>query len=637
LASQKKSSRHKKQHPATTAPKKAEAAVTDKRAKQKETTRKKNIYSRPLLPGRWYINTLIFLLLIVFTLLIYSGDLHLGFFRIDDQQYVVKNPWIRSFSSENIRHILTTPYFVNYSPLHLFSYMVDYSFSGENGYVFHLSSNLWAGLTAAFVFLVALAITGRQIIAVAAAILFVVHPSHVEAVAWIASRKDLVAAAFALPSLLAYLYYRRGGRSATRWYILSLLLFFLALCGKLSVATFPAVLLAFDLFVEKRPLMRSLVDKIPFLIAAIIIAIIVASAQPPTGSHPDPYVLSAALVQNFWLLTGFGNYVIYRVAPTPGAMAIEIAAVLFLIAAFVVPFLLRRRLPMAMVLIYWILFAFIPTQILSFAYPVTDRYQFFPSVAAVILIAWGLITAGERLGRRGLFISIPLLVIIAFTWARATLNYLAEWRDPRSVWYAATFKSSDPQVYYNLGWHYMNAAAQLGTATRKAPLTIEEKKQLASAVWEHDPQLPALLAEWNSGQKDGALEKSFQSQLRKLALRSLDQALQKKGNHIMPDLYFHRGLLFLDSGNLSEARKEFLDAIDEASRSTFTEGRQETLVNSHYNLGVLTWGQANYEEALTWIKLAEEEQIRFGGNWVKDITESRKRLEGIIAIIKARK
>jgi tetratricopeptide (TPR) repeat protein len=225
--------------------------------------------------------------------------------------------------------------------------------------------------------------------------------------------------------------------------------------------------------------------------------------------------------------------------------------------------------------------------------------------------------------------------VVALIWVRGTLKYLSEWRDPRSVWYAATTKSSDPQIYYNLGWNYMDKAARLGKTPRKTPLSEEERQNLASVVWLNDPRLPALLSEWRSGQRGGPSDKIFQNHLRKLALDAFDQALSKKGRHIMPDLYFHYGLLLLDQGNLPEAKKEFLAAIDEASRSGFVEGKQETLVNSHYNLGVLTWTQGNYEEALHWLKLGEEEQIRFGGNWIPDITQSRKRLETIIASLKA--
>ena len=74
--------------------------------------------------------------------------------------------------------------------------MLDHAIAGLNAYAFHLSSNLWAGIVAGFVYLVALALTQHRLTAIAAAVLFVVHPVHVEAVAWISNRKDLVAAAF---------------------------------------------------------------------------------------------------------------------------------------------------------------------------------------------------------------------------------------------------------------------------------------------------------------------------------------------------------------------------------------------------------------------------------------------------------
>src|SRR6266446_4726759 len=372
--------------------------------------RKRGIVSTPVIPGTWQTNAITFLLLVMATLVLYVGDLRLGFFAVDDPQYVVENPWIRGITFENLRHILTTPYFANYSPLHLLSYILDYLFAGPNAFAFHLSSNLWGGLVAGFVFLLALALTGSRLVAVAAAALFIVHPAHVEAIAWISSRKDLVAAAFALPSLLAYLRYRQGGSAARRWYVASVLLFLFAVAGKLSVATFPGVLLAYDLFIERRPLSRSLWDKVPFVLGAGLIALVVASAQPSMGNRANAYVLSASLLQNFWLLTGFGQYVIYRVPPNATVgIGHGLVSALFLLTVFAALLLLARRWPVVTVLIYWILLALIPAQVLSFSHPVTDRYLFFPSVGAVILIAWGLISAGKWLGRRGLIAAVAVL------------------------------------------------------------------------------------------------------------------------------------------------------------------------------------------------------------------------------------
>jgi len=600
---------------------------------RKRLERKTSDTSQPLLPGSWHTNLIIFLLLTIATLALYAGDLRLGFFKIDDQQYVVNNPWIRGLSMENLRHILTTPYFVNYSPLHLLSYMLDYALAGLNAFAFHLSSNIWAGLVAGFVFLVALALTGRQTVAIAAGVLFVLHPAHVEAIAWISSRKDLVAAAFALPSLLAYLCYRQGGATAKRWYVVSVLLFLFAVAGKLSVATFPAVFLAYDLFIERRPLTRSLLDKVPFLVAAGMIALVVASAQPSTGVHPSPHGFLAALVQNLWLLTGFGTYVIYRTPFGSTSLLLQFISVAILIAIFVAPLLIGRRAPVATVLIYWILFTLIPSQVLSFAYPVADRYLFFPSVAAAVLIAWGVMTMGERLGRQGSIGAVILLLALGSMWARTTITYVSEWRDPRSVWYAASAKSSDPLVFYNLGWQYLDISAGLGKSARKPRPSEADLQRLASAIWESDPRFPALLSEWSQGQRGGAIETEFQHHLRTLAQQGFDSALSAKGRHILPDLYLRRGLLLLDQDDLQGARREFLAAVDETSRSSFTEGRQEVLVNSYNNLGIVAWRQTNYSEALRWLRLAEEEQTRSGGNWVPDLTANRKRLEAIIATL----
>ena len=269
-----------------------------------------------VVPGSWQLNGGIVLLCIVATAVLYAGDLHLGFFRIDDQQYVVSNPWIQGLTWKHLAQILSNPYYLNYSPLHLLSYALDYAVGGLNAYAFHLSSNLWAGVVAGFVYLVALALTQQRITAVVAALLFVVHPAHVEAVAWISSRKDLVAAVFVLPCVLGYLKYRQRG--AIGWYIVSLLLFLFALLGKLSVAAFPAVLVVLDLVLEKRPLRRSIIDKIPFFVLAALVAVGVQQAQPSTGLQPDLAMHAKAFIQSLWLLTGLGNYVIYRVPPEPG-------------------------------------------------------------------------------------------------------------------------------------------------------------------------------------------------------------------------------------------------------------------------------------------------------------------------------
>ena len=588
--------------------------------------------SRPILPGGWQVNAAIFLLFILGTLALYWSDLRIGFFIIDDYGYVTDDPWIKGITLTNLRHILFTPHFANYSPVHLLSYLLDHTIAGLNPFAYHLSSNIWAGMVAGCVFLVALALTGRRMIAVVAAALFVVHPAHVEAIAWISNRKDIIAAAFTLPSFLCYLCYRREGEKAYWWYGASLFLFLLGVAGKLSVATFPAVLLALDLFVEKRPLKQSLLDKVPFLMVGVVIALGAASAQPPTGNRPDAYVLAASLLQNLWLLTGFGSYVIFHVPPDPNkGMALQFPAAVLLLAAFAGPLLLRRRAPLTMTLIYWILFGLIPAQVLSFIHPVADRYLFFPSVGFVILIAWWAITIGEQYGRRGIIGSAVLLLLAMVLWGRATMIYLGEWQDPRSVWHKAVQKSSDADVYHMLGAQYLNLSERIGVKPRRDRLPETEARRLAAAVWESNPQLPALLAEWSKGQRGGPVEEVFQRDLWALAWDAFEKSLHAKGTRAIPALYYRRGSLLLDRGDLQGARKEFLDSLDENKRSTVTTAREDVLC---YNaLGDVASKEEDYREALRWYRMAEDEQRRADGSWVTGIDKSRERMEGIVALL----
>ena len=83
-----------------------------------------------------------------------------------------------------------------------------------------------------------------------------------------------------------------------------------------------------------------------------------------------------AFVQSLWLLTGLGNYVIYRVPPVPGGSLSQLVGLGILLGLFVLPLLLRKRYPVASVSIYWILFTYLPTQVLLFSYPVTDATFF---------------------------------------------------------------------------------------------------------------------------------------------------------------------------------------------------------------------------------------------------------------------
>ena len=147
----------------------------------------------------------------------------------DDPAYIVHNPWIRGLTLENVRFAFTAPYFSNYLPLHLVSYMVDYSLWGLNPFGFHLQSVILAGLNAVLALFVVRRLFGSFTLGVVAALLYAVHPSHVEAVAWVSIRKDLLSTVFLLLTLILYDEAARGRRLRVWWYAGSVVAFLFGL------------------------------------------------------------------------------------------------------------------------------------------------------------------------------------------------------------------------------------------------------------------------------------------------------------------------------------------------------------------------------------------------------------------------
>ena len=99
----------------------------------------------------------------------------------------------------------------------------------------------------------------------------------------------------------------------------------------------------------------------------------------------------------------------------------------------------------------------------------------------------------------------------------------------------------------------------------------------------------------------------------------------------MPNLFLSRGVLLVDKGDMQSARKEFLAELDEASQLPSPEARQEALIACHYNLAVAEEGLGNSKEALSWMRLAEQEQDQLGRTVIPGLSDNRQRLESTMA------
>lgn len=560
------------------------------------------------------------LALVVASVALYWGTFDLGFFNLDDPDYIQKNPYLSPINGSNLAHILTTPYFANYAPGHLLSYMADIALAGgKSAMVMHVSSALWYACVVGLVYLMAFKILGRPAAAVASAVLFMVHPAHVEVVAWLSSRKDLVATAFAVLSMLCYLCYRERERKRPWWYVGSLFCFLAANSAKQSAILLPMVFLAWDAFVEKRRDWRMIWDKVPYALIAVYFGLMAWGAQPSTRTAPDLYVLSRTELANLWLLIGLADSVMYRPRPDPASVSFFVR--LGVIAAagllWLAPLALQRwRRATSAALCCWVLISMLPPMTLSFLTPVTDRYLFLPSVGFCIL-ACASVAHWHALEKKWQVTCWVAVALIALAWCWKTLDYVREWRDPRSVWFFAATKVKSSPAYEYCGGVFHDAAERLQEFIRtgKGPLGSSDVR-LAEVVTADPARLARLQTEWNGAAASRTNSITYRDELRSLAWSQYEQAVARRGTRNTPNLFIRRGMILIDRGQHQEAVKEFGIGLDLARTHTYKQTRDETTVHLQRATGIAYWNMNSYAEARDWLLKAQATQQGSGVKYV---------------------
>ncbi|HTY07683.1 MAG TPA: tetratricopeptide repeat protein [Candidatus Edwardsbacteria bacterium] len=206
------------------------------------------------------------LIIVVVTAASYVGAMA-GQLLWDDYTYLQDDPAITALDAPHLAMMFDRPFFSNYQPLTLLSYAVDRAVGGTRPRAYHATNLLLHIANVLLVFWLLRSLTGRSLGALCGALLFAVHPAHVESVAWISGRKDLLYSLFLLGAMIAYLKHIRSccGR---RWYWLSLSLAVMSALSKGQAMVLPGLLLLLDWFVGNRPLRRALADIVPFALVA---------------------------------------------------------------------------------------------------------------------------------------------------------------------------------------------------------------------------------------------------------------------------------------------------------------------------------------------------------------------------------
>lgn len=361
---------------------------------------------------RWLLAGALFL----GTALLYARVATFDFTYFDDPRYVTENLRVRAgLSWENVKWAFTTFHFGNWHPLTWLSYMLDVQLFGVDAGAMHVVNALLHAANAALVFLVLDRMTGARGRSLLVAVLFAAHPLHVESVAWVAERKDVLSTLFGLLALLAYGRYVRA-RSAARHLVVTLA-FLSSLLAKPMWVTFPFLLLLLDLWPLRRiagwvaapgpplpspgpvSLRSALLEKTPWLLLSIASSALTLVAQHRGGAMTEGlglgWRLANALVSyarylgmTFWP-AGLAAYYPLR---AEGAAAYQVLAAGVLLAGISALALWKlRRQPWIAVGWAWFVGTLVPVigVVQVGGQAVADRYTYLPSIGLFVAVVWG--------------------------------------------------------------------------------------------------------------------------------------------------------------------------------------------------------------------------------------------------------
>ena len=529
----------------------------------------------------------------------------------DDIDYVVDNPPVRAgLTWPGVKWAFTTGHMANWHPLTWLSHMLDVQLFGDNAGAYHIVSLLFHILNTLLLFAVFRRVTGSLERSAFVAALFAVHPMHVESVAWVAERKDVLSTFFWLLTMWAYSVYVR--RQNWRWYGALSFCYALGLLSKPMLVTLPCVLLLMDVWPLRRPLRASLlVEKLPLFFLALTSSVVTVIAQRQGGAvvRLDLVPFSVRVAN---AIVAYARYLSKLVWPTdlaamypmsrafPDALTFAIAAsVLIAITAFAVRTF--RRHPYVLVGWLWFLGTLVPVIgiVQVGIQAMADRYAYVPFIGLFLIIAWGAADLGSRLpvARWTLRIAAAATVTGCAATAAHQVQY---WRSSESLWTHAM--QVTPDNYFaqaNLGYLLWRD----GRSTEAIPLFRESIRIRPDFAEVHNNLGVALAGQGELGAAHdefrvaAQIDPGFVAARNNLAateakIRVLDSGVARVAADTLArprDLTARNdlGAALAAQGRIGEAAEQFRKAIE-------IDARQPDL---HFNLGAMLQRQGRKAEA----------------------------------------
>lgn len=390
--------------------------------------------------GKWFAVTAI----IVLTACAFWPSLSNDFVNWDDHEYVLENPYIQGWTIENLRAIWTQSRGANYHPLVFMSHLLEYRLWGLSPAGYHAVNLALHILTSLFVFWFLLELGFNRWAACLTAIWFGVHPLHVESVAWISERKDVLCAAFYMLALWIYVRNAKWDKPRFAWGAITA--YMLALLSKPMAVTWPFVVMLCDWYLGKKRNLHWWLEKAVMLAPVFIVIAITWSIQAANSG------IQLDLIGNFWsnfLLAcrAFAFYLWKLMAPldlsacyprTAWKHAISLPIVILIAVIFLVGLAIwawRCRAKVFLFGLAWYAVTLLPVSgivPIGFVFA-ADRYMYLPSIGPLFIISYGIYSVSIRY-RRLRVIALPILALSVITLMCITWMRSEVWRNGITLW-----------------------------------------------------------------------------------------------------------------------------------------------------------------------------------------------------------
>jgi len=520
------------------------------------------------------------------------------FVSVDDSVYVTANPFLRGgLTWTAVSGALTSTYAHFWHPLTLLSLMLDAALFGTAPGAFHVTNLLLHLGSTVLLFLALVRMTGAAGRSAFVAALFALHPLHVESVAWIAERKDVLSTVFWMLTIWAWAGYAGKGRRSSYW--VALVSFALGLMAKPMLVTLPVTLLLLDVWPFARvtvggvtggrrwasavhewlPLVR---EKIPFFALAVAAGTAAIFAQGAAVASLEAIPLGMR-VANALVATGTylvemvwpaGLTVFYPMPAAPPVLA-ALASLVVLAGITAAAWRLRIRAPYLAVGWAWYLVTLLPVSgiVQVGSHAMADRYTYVPLLGLFVMAAWGMADlAGAERTRQRLVRGAATVAVLAL--AVAARAQVTTWKDSTALWeHALAVTSNSYYAQHGMG----SLLREQGRASEAVPYLRESIRLNPRFPDSHNNLGMALEA---LGRTDEAVAEYVE------ALR-IDPAMALAHNNL--------GSLLLKAGRADEAASQFMEAL---RQSPDVAGVRDNLGQARTAQGRFAEAQADYLEAL---------------------------------------